>query len=245
MSSVCQFTETQLRDYMRCPIYFYLRHKMRNGLPAPVTMTSLLMRVVHAFCMKLADGKVMSTYDLKRKWDMLIKENRRVINSQHSLQGISLLVKFWRWAANEEILIADVGSPYSLKLSHGDMTVILRGTLGILAVTKDKQIEELCVDFSQKQPDPWMLDSRLSTSIMHVAFHEAYGKNLLGTKTIHVRTGREFRSVRDALSEKRRLAKIVCNVAQSIKDGLWYPHESPMCTTCIARDLCRMWGKEI
>ena len=245
MNQIIELTEQQLFDYISCPVYFSLRYKNKYGIGNSVSMKSLLNQVVNGFCMKLIDGEVMSSYDMKRKWDMLTKKHPDIIDQKKNLQGISLLVQFWRWAANKEIMVVDVGSTYRLTFEPTDKKIFLTGMMGILTINKAKQIEQLIVDMSNKIPDQDRLDMSLKISLVHVAFKRLYKIPLLGTKILYAKTGKELYTTRDADVESKRLEKIVSNVAKSIEQNIWYPHESPLCACCRVKDFCRMWGYKI
>lgn len=228
---------------MSCPVYYNIRYKSNLNVDQVQTRTRLLNQIVNSFCLKLMEGKVMPTYDIKRKWDMLTKKYPDVITPKVNLEGITLLLNFYRWAANNEIIVVDIGTPYSIQFQEGDITTIFNGNFGILTINQAKQLEELVVNFSSKMPDQTRLDAKLETSLTHVAFQKLYKTPLLGTKIYHAKSNKEFYTIRDARTEEKKLSKIVCNVARSINENIWYPHESPMCAGCKVNDFCIMYGK--
>lgn len=245
MNQLINITEQQLQDYMSCPIYYNLRYNNQHVIDKAITMNSLLNQIVSGFCLKLMDQQLMSLYDIKRKWDMLCNKHPDIIDSRKCIEGMVMLTKFYNWAAENQILIGDVGRTYAVLFKVGNDVTELKGTIGIITVTKNKQLEELIVSFSNKLPDQSQLDMNLKTTITNVAAYHIYNSSLLGTKILHAKTGKVFYTTRDPNSEWRRLGIIATNVAKSIKAGVWYPHESPLCISCRVKDFCRMWGIEI
>ena len=58
-----------------------------------------------------------------------------------------------------------------------------------------------------------------------------------------VKSGEEFYTVRDPRVEAKKIARLSYNVARAINDKIFYPAESPMCSTyCPADTFCAMWG---
>lgn len=238
-------TEQQLHDYMSCPIYYNLRYNNRHAINKAVTMNSLLNQIVSGFCLKLMDREIMSLYDIKRKWDMLCSAHPDVIDSRKCVEGMMLLTKFYNWAAEQQLMVADVGGSYAVQFKVDSEIAELTGTMGIIGVTKTGAAEELIVNFSSKTPDQAQLDLSLKTSLTHIAADHAYKTTLVGTKVFHVKTGKVFYTTRDSSSEWKRIGIIVTNISKAIKNGIWYPHESPLCVSCRVKDFCRMWGLEI
>ena len=175
-----QLTEEQLQDYMSCPIYFNIKNKSKLKVEPQPTMSKLLNKLVSGFCIQLMDGEVQRLDIIKRKWDMLCRRYPDYINNERARNGFSLLCSFYRWAAENEIIIADVGSPYMLRVQENGFNIEYRGSLGIIALNKNNDPENLLIDFSSRLPDQSLIDLKLKTSLDHIGFRQLYKKNLSG-----------------------------------------------------------------
>ena len=249
-----KITDKQLLDYIMCPIYYNLRYTNKFKIQQPESYNTLINQVVNSFLSKLLDGEIMNTYDIKRKWDMISKKNPDIITPDKNLKGISALLSFYRWAQTYELIPVDIAMPYNIVLKDDNIninsnppdSIELSGHINSLILTKNNQnIEELIVDFSSRAPDQTKLDMDLKISLNHIAFYLTYKKQLIGTRIYHVKTNKVYYTVRDPLSESNKIKKIALNIAKSIDNNLWYPHQSPLCPMCKAKDFCRMWGLEL
>lgn len=242
---IYNMTLQQLMDYMSCPVYYSFKYaKNQMYIDQTPTFSKLLNRVISGFCIQLMGGKVMRLDIMKRKWDMLCKQNLEVINSSKAREGMARLYKFYLWAQKEELRIADVGSEYIIKFNTDSGNQIhLHGSLGIIAVNSNDTPESLIFSYQNAFPDEASFDTRMDITFDHLGFKSVYHQRLFGTKIHHLRSGHDFFTTRDNEDEYPRLQKIVNNVHKAIKYKIWYPHESPMCQKCKVKNFCRNFGK--
>lgn len=241
-------TEAQMFDYMKCPVYYRIKYgDNKISVTNKKTVNSLLGQVVSSFCLQLMDEKLMTPNELKRNWDILCKYNQDTVDTKANMKGASMLLTFYRWAEARELRVVDCFSEYAMTFGIGSKNNIhIRGDIGIIVCNKNGEFEKLIVDFSQAQPDQTKLDSDLKTSIDSVAFYSIYHKELVGTTLYHVKTNKEYYTIRDPRTEAKRVAHIAYNIAKAINTNVWYPAESALCSnTCNVKDFCRMWGISI
>lgn len=243
---VYEMTQQQLQDYMSCPIYYSFKYaKSTLYIDQAPTFSKLLNRIISGFCLQLMDGKVMRLDFIKRKWDMLCKQNVEVVPPNKIREGMARLYKFFLWAQKEELRIADVGSEYIIKFDIGGNNQIhLHGSLGIIAVTKNDLPQSLRFSYQNALPDEAALDSRMDITLDHIGFRSIYHQRLAGTKIHHIRSGRDYFTTRDIEDEYPRIKEIVTNVNKAIRFKLWYPHESPFCQKCKVKNFCQNFGKK-
>lgn len=233
-------TEEQLFEYIKCPIRYdaiYNKHMITGEEPS---MQKYLGKIATYFLMQLMDGTVVSTDILKRKWDKLSEQHPDYITPQRNLEGIDKLMRFYRWAENEELIVGDVSIPYELTLREDDDLLDFRGEITTIAVGKHGQKPYLLyLDFGNRFPDQAMLDMKLKYSLDSYATAKTTGKQL-GIKVHHVKKDKDFFVMRSAM-DYARMKKILFNVAKSIYHGLYYPRENVMCSNCDMINLCRIW----
>lgn len=238
-------TEDQLFDYLFCPVYYGIRFNSKIKVERAVTMPKLVQRVINAFCMKLMNGEVMRMDIMKRKWDMLCKENPIVMTPEKIREGYSHLNRFYLWAAKNELRIATMGDPYVIRQKIGADYLEYHGSLGLVMVNQHNQPENLKFWFATRLPDQADLDLALKTTLDHVGFQSLYKTPLLGTRVHHLRKDKEFYTVREPKIAEERVLSVTRNVFKAIKNNIWYPHETLMCQTCQVRDFCLMYGTEL
>lgn len=240
---VIEITEEQLFDYMNCPVRYAIKYgKNHIKVPPQVTFPKLLNQVVYGFCQSLKDGIVLPPDKIKRKWDTVCKNHPDKITQDKIREGFGALYRFYEYAEENQILVADIGSPYILRVKDGDDTYIYNGTLGIILSNKDGEPENFKTDFSSRFPEQSKLDMNLKTTLDHVGFYELYNLPLSGTRVHHVKKSRDFYTTRDIPSSTKRVRTIIANVCKSIRHNIWYPHETPLCSSCEVRDFCMMYG---
>ena len=242
-----RISEEQLFDYMKCPIYYGLKYgKTKLNVDKPPTMRRLLNRVVRSFCVTLMNGRVMGMDHIKTKWNMVCKENLDYMTNERIRNGINLLYLFYQWAADNEIQIADVGTSYSILIPDTkDVRYQFTGTLGITMVNQKDQFQGLCLDYGPKLPDKADIDQDFKVTLDHIGFQKSFHKERVNTCFHHVKRDRDFYTYRDLATEKSRAIQIIRNVARSIRHNIWYPHNTPFCKTCEAREFCSVFGSEM
>ncbi len=241
---IIQLTEKQLVDYIRCPVFYSLKYgDFSLNMDDPPSMSNLLNQVISGFCAKLMDGEVMRPDILKRKWDMLCRKHPELTDEQIR-DGMGQIYRFYQYAERTEMRVADIGSEYIIKVDDGEDRVEFHGNLGIIIANSKDQPESIRFNFSTRLPDQADLDLAFRTTLEHVGFHRLYGQDLLGTRVHHLRRDRDFYTVRDYKTSLNKAQTIIRNIARSIRQNIWYPHEGPMCPTCEGRNFCMIFGTE-
>lgn len=112
---IVNLNEVQLLDFLKCPIiYDSVNNKKMLIHKNNIALNNLLNRVSNNFYLNLINGKVLSLDTIKNKWDNLCLNYN--LSSQQCLEGVSLLIKLFRWASNERLIIADINSPYEYSI---------------------------------------------------------------------------------------------------------------------------------
>jgi hypothetical protein len=234
-------TEQQLFDYIACPAMYDVKHNKNIQIEEPVSVAKLLNKVAKYFYMNLLNGKVPTSNDLKKKWDSICVQNPVYVDAKRNLEGMGLIMKLLQWASAEEILVVDMDSQYRLMFQIADpLPVELVGTMGTILALPNNKYELLVTDFSSKMPDQTLIDMKLKYSLDSYAFLGVYNKRVDGVKIRNVKNAKDFLTFRSE-DDFHRLKQTVANVAICIKNKLFYPRESVMCSTCNAKDYCKAW----
>lgn len=236
---IFQLTEDEFFQYIRCPLHYDSVYRKKFSPTANTTMNTLLAKVAAAFYSRLMNGNVMTTGQLKQKWDRICEEHDDYITPQRCLDGIALIMKLYNWAADIELRIADRNVPYVVGIQGAHGTTEFSGHIDTIAVDKDNSFYLLVTDFSNRYPNQSILDTKLKFSMDSYAFRAMYHK-WAGIKVHHVKSAKDFFTSRRK-EDDLRLTTSIDNVAWSIHNKIFYPRESAFCSSCDLVNFCRAW----
>lgn len=230
--------DEQIYDYISCPARYDMKAKGLIGKDYE-TVPSLLKQVARKFYTTLMNGEVLPPSTLKKQWDKLCERHSDFMVPKKVLEGMDKLMKLYRWAADEQLIIADVHVPYGILFQERDNAIDVRGTIPVIAVTKAGQMEILITDFGNRYPEQTKIDMNLSYTMMSYAFLKERGESI-GIRIHNVKNNKDFYAYRMA-DDYKRLETAVKNTVYCIRQKLYYPRESVLCGICNARDICRGW----
>lgn len=233
-----RLTVEQVIEYLRCPTYYDTLYNKQLVGRKEKNLNERLSEVANYFCTQLMNGTVVEPYDLKKRWD-----REKGLTPQENLYGVDALTRMYKWAREQQLRVLNIASPFALSLPGEKEHVILIGKLGCIAYTKTGAIELLYFDFSKRLPDQALLDSNLRNTIDAFAFSRMYKEKLKGIRVRYVMKDKDYFTTR-AKDDYERLARIVDNVGFSLRNKLFYPRESILCTGCDMKLFCRGWKPE-
>ena len=234
-----KLTENEFFDYIRCPLHYWAIYIKNLPFPNRTSFASYVNKVANSFFLQLMNGSVMSTSEMKRKWDAVCSKSNGRINANKCIEGIGLLMKMFLWAKKEQIRIADIREPFDIVTNGMHGKAELLGEMGTIAVTRPGQYQLLYLDFTRKYPDQSLVDMQLKYTMDALAFRNMYGKDI-GIHVHHVNGDKDYYSFRQK-EDFDRLKSAIDNIAWCIENKVFYPRESAFCATCAIKDLCRMW----
>ena len=233
-----QLTERQFYDYMKCPIYYQGGYQYGLTPIDQPSMNKLLNKVAHAFCAQLAAQVVLSRRDVEKMWDRVCKQNSEYITDKKVVDGITALMQFYRWAEDKQLMIGSTDIPYSI-IFNQENPIELIGKISTIAVTPDKKMELLVLDFERKTPDRAVMDMKLKYTLDAFAFKQLMNKDI-GIHVHHVRSAQDYYTFR-ANDDFLRLESAVKTIGRCIEEKIFYPRENAFCSSCDMRNYCRAW----
>ena len=229
-------SEQQFFDFMECPALFEMKNVKKIDIPEQITLSNLLDKVSNYFFINLLNGKICSGKELKKKWDSICEENRHIVDDKKIRDGIALIIKFANWAAENQVVVLDVSSRYSIVVA--DIEIV--GNIGTVLALPNGGQELLVTSFSNKAPDQTIVDMRLKYTIEAYGFEQAYNQKIDGIRLLSVKNGKDYYTRRGE-DDFRRLRIAINSIGKSIQQGLYYPRESVTCPQCPAKQYCRYW----
>lgn len=231
---IVRLTDEQLADYIKCPNYFNLKYLSKIPYQKPYTFNELVNQVAEAYMLKLMNGKVMTLDKAKKMWDKLCDDYPGVIKDKKIIEGIGLINQIDRYCRNQQVLIADVNTEYSLSFPNN---IIVDGTTGIIRLN-NKKFELFILEFSQNKPDQILLDMSLKYTLKIYAINKLSPDiQINNLRVYHLKSGNEYTSYRSK-KDFDRLEKITSQVATAIRNEIFYPREDYTCPRCIYKTYC-------
>ena len=225
-----QLTERQLYDYMKCPIYYQGAYQYGLTPIEQPSMNRLLGKVAHAFCAQLAAQVVPSRSDVEKMWSRVCKKNSEYITDKKVVEGLTVLMQMYRWAEDKQLMIGSTDVPYSI-VFRKENPIELIGKIDTVAITPDKKMELLIIDFDRRLPDRAVMDMKLKYTMDAFAFKKLMNEDV-GIHVHHVRSAHRIADL---------LESAVTTIGKCIEDKIFYPRENAFCSSCDMRNYCRAW----
>ena len=232
-----ELTEDQLENYIQCPNLFYIRH-VNNILPRKqIKIRTITEKYVDQMFYTLMDGTIPNIDNVLIEFSKECMEHKYPAINRDVQKASNQLVTLFNWLISNRIQIADIGSPFELTFSASN--VILKGTFGAIRYNNDT-LELLVTDLSNRDPDQNLIDISVHYTLQAYAIHKLIKKYEMSCiRILNVRYNRvtELFSYRSPIAFAR-LENTVNNVANAIRNNVFYPRESFECTYCPVKAYC-------
>ena len=238
-----EITENQLFDYIKCPLRYDAQYNLDIVAQNQPSVNSLIGKVGNAFLAKLMNGEIMPTHILKRRWDKICEENQDIISQKSCLGGMSKLLNMYRWAEDNQLMVADMNIPFAYTIPSHQIQVAGQIAEALVPNSKDKKKYELLVlDFSDRYPDQSILDMKIKYTLDWEACRLRVSNRfeLGGIHVHHVKGDKDFYTFRTK-EDVTRLNQGIINICRGIQNKVFYPRESVMCSQCEMKLYCRAW----
>ena len=240
MSGKLRCTEEEFFHYIRCPIHYDTIYRRRFSPTAQITLASCLQRVERRFYASIIDLNLMTTGQIKKCWDGICEKNQDSLTPQKCIDGFGQLMKMYRWAEKEELIVIDQSVPYTIGIpAKNGRRIEFSGHIDTIAVDKKKQPYLLWMDFSNRYPLQSFLDMKLKITLDIMGMYEVYNRQV-GAKIHHVKHDKDFFTFRKE-EDFNRVKTSIANVVFAIENNVFYPRESTFCTSCDMLNYCRAW----
>jgi len=239
MNKSGQLTERQIYNYIACPVKYETIYDKQLATDEYDSMPQLLKHVAMAFYTNLMNGRVLTTDELKRKWDKECEAHSDFVTAKKCIAGMGKLIQLWKWASNEQLVICDVKVPIAHIFKGRDGKPIdVRGSIPVIAAKNGKPYI-LVTDFGDHYPDQTKIDMNLRYTLQSYITLQERGE-AMGIRIHNVKNDKDFFTYR-MVSDYERLKSTIANVACGIQNKIYYPRESPLCTICSMKEYCRGW----
>ncbi len=231
-----KLTEEQMFDYINCPAMFEMKYIKKIPYAKENKFKELLDKASKYFYINLLQEKICTAHEMKKAWDKICLENKNIIDPKKAIEGMGLINKFLLWAQDQQIVIIDVGTSFSVVVDNVEVT----GILGVVSSNAFTKNELLITDFSNRMIEQEILDMKLKYSLDAYAFKKVYNKFIDNIRYQSVKYNKELYSLRSDMDFKR-LEVTIKSVGQSIINKSFYPREGIACQTCPMKIYCKQW----
>ena len=231
-----ELREKEFFEYIKCPLrYQFVKNNIDVG--SDRTFKKLVYSAIISYYSAKTNGMKADANTLKRKWDSICEQNQDILNPKKVLEGWGLLYKTYEYIKNNNIEFTDINTAYSIEVPGSKINLI--GQLDPI-IDKGDYIEIFITCFDKVAPDMVTIETRLKHTIDAYAIKNMFKKDVVINYYIPAlnKTIQTIRGTKDF----NRLEGIITNVSKAINSNIIYPRETFMCTSCLARDLCKAWS---
>jgi hypothetical protein len=236
-TKLIELKEEQLEDYIRCPNLFYIRH-INGILPRKsVTIRTIADKHKKHMFYSLMDGKIPNIDTILNDFTKECMDNKYQAVHRDVQKAANQLIVLFNWLISNKVQVADIGTPFELTFPKSN--VIIKGEFGIIRYTNE-QLELLIADLSSRDPNQDLVDMSIRYTLQAYAVHKLIKK--YNMSCIHV-LGIRYNRVQELFSYRStidyaRLENTINNVANAIRNNVFYPRESYECIRCPVKAYC-------
>ncbi len=266
------FTMQQIQDYLRCPMMYNLRYRLK--MEAPINVYDAYERlmndtIAYMYYNIMDNHTLISSAQFKRKWESLWwpddvedpmvfvltpmygsipKDGRKSKREGIEARRKRLALEGWSILNNlHRQVSANPGEPIAVQheftLPIGEHHVSSQIDLAqIVKMPIGQRIELVHFYVRRNTPDAFEVRNNLKTTFQSYAFRQLFQTREDTIIYYYLHKGERLSTHRDK-RDFSRLEAILDNVCTSIEQQLFFPRHSFYCDTCYLQDPCSQWGK--
>ena len=231
--------EKELFEYIYCPLRYKL---LANGntFDEQKSFKKLCYEAINSYYNAKSNGLKADANTLKRKWDSIASNNTSVLNPKKVLDGWGLLYRAYEYIDLYNVNFTAVNYSYNIEIP--ETGVCLSGVLDPFII-RDNYVEIFITCFDKQMPERLDIDTKLKHTIDAYVIKKLYNKDVVINYYVPAQ-GKTIQTLRST-NDFKKFESIVKNVGKAINANIIYPRETFMCSTCVARPMCKAWtGQE-
>ena len=231
--------EKELFEYIYCPLRYKL---LANGniFDEQKSFKKLCYEAINSYYNAKTNGLKADANTLKRKWDSIASNNTSVLNPKKVLDGWGLLYRAYEYIDLYNVNFTAVNYSYNIEIP--ETGVCLSGVLDPFII-RDNYVEIFITCFDKQMPERLDIDTKLKHTIDAYVIKKLYNKDVVINYYVPAQ-GKTIQTLRST-NDFKKFESIVKNVGKAINANIIYPRETFMCSTCVARPICKAWtGQE-
>lgn len=234
-----EIKEKELFEYIYCPLRYQLLSN-GNTFNEKKSFKKLCYEAINSYYNSKTNGLKADSNTLKRKWDSIASNNTEVLSPKKVLDGWGLLYRAYEYVNLHGIEFTAVNHSYSIEIP--ETGVCLTGVLDPFII-RDSYVEIFITCFEKQMPERIDINTKLKHTIDAYVIKKLYNKDVVINYYVPAQ-GKTIQSLRST-NDFNKLESIIKNVGKAINNNIIYPRETFMCSSCVAREICRAWtGQE-
>ena len=234
-----ELKEKELFEYIYCPLRYKL---LINGniFNEQKSFKKLCYEAINSYYNAKCNDLKADSNTLKKKWDSIASNNSTILNPKKVLDGWGLLYRAYEYVNLYEIKFTAVNHSYNIEIPGTG--VCLTGVLDPFII-RENYVEIFITSFDKQMPERIDIDTKLKHTIDAYVIKQLYNKDVVINYYVPAQ-GKTIQTLRST-NDFEKLESIVKNIGKAINANIIYPRETFMCSTCMARPLCKAWtGQE-
>ena len=227
--------EKELFEYIYCPVRYKLL-KNGNMFDEQKSFKKLCYEAINSYYNAKSNGLRADANTLKKKWDSIASHNTSILNPKKVLDGWGLLYRAYEYVDLYNVEFTAVNHSYSIEIPGTG--VCLTGVLDPFII-RENYIEIFITCFDKQMPERIDIDTKLKHTIDAYAIKKLYNKDVVINYYVPSQ-GKTIQTLRST-QDFKKLESIVKNVGKAINANIIYPRETFMCSSCMARPICKAW----
>ena len=225
--------EKELFEYIYCPLRYKL---LANGniFDEQKSFKKLCYEAINSYYNAKTNGLKADANTLKRKWDSIASNNTSVLNPKKVLDGWGLLYRAYEYIDLYNVNFTAVNYSYNIEIP--ETGVCLSGVLDPFII-RDNYVEIFITCFDKQMPERLDIDTKLKHTIDAYVIKKLYNKDVVINYYVPAQ-GKTIQTLRST-NDFKKFESIVKNVGKAINANIIYPRETFMCSTCVARPICK------
>ena len=228
--------EKELFEYIYCPLRYELLSK-GNIFNEQKSFKKLCYEAINSYYSSKCNGLKADANTLKRKWDSIASNNTSVLNPKKVLDGWGMLYRAYEYINLHDINFTAVNHSYNLEIP--ETGVCLTGVLDPFII-KENYVEIFITCFDKQMPERLDIDTKLKHTIDAYVIKKLYNKDVVINYYVPAQ-GKTIQTLRST-NDFKKFESIIKNVGKAINANIIYPRETFMCSTCVARPICKAWA---
>lgn len=234
-----ELKEKEFFEYIKCPLRYQLIKK-GHTLEEQKTFNQICYEVINSNINARVNGMKSDFNTFKRKWDSLAKENEFYLGAKKILDGWGYVYRTFEYIEMFNIKFLDCNTSYKIEIPGTQ--VCLTGVLNPI-IDRGTYIEVFVPHFNRSLPERIEIDTKLKHTIDAYAIKQMFKKDAVFTYYSPA-TGKTIETIRSTRDFKK-LESMLTMVSKAINANIIYPRETFMCSSCVAREMCKSWtGQE-
>lgn len=244
-----RISETEIRDYVRCPLYYKFKHV--DDLPLDVTLDDYFKDYfklsLYFYYFSIIEKRPKSFEAMMKRWEELwFSKDMRERFDENTLKdksndAVVIMNNFFKKYSGESIVPIAANLQYEA-IFTGEENIHVTGIIDLIKIVNDRtRRSETCLcsfHMHKTPPDVFFVKNDILLSVKSFAFRSNFKSTESKILITNLRSQEDVPTIRTG-NDFVRAEKAIRNICQGIKSGVFYPNPGPInCSNCTFKIFC-------